>query len=108
MVRNGDCLAGFTPTCVGMPQSNNRSLAQFITCTVIACSPQVIQANRAELFAEVWSWRYIGGGAAASNATALTNYMTAPLGGYSSTESDAIQLWSYGFLATDPPTSVMT
>ncbi|KAL1872762.1 hypothetical protein VTK73DRAFT_1368 [Phialemonium thermophilum] len=48
----------------------------------------LIEANRANLSNEVWSWRYQGGKFAAT-----------PLGAFSATESDIVQLWSLTFLA---------
>jgi len=42
-------------------------------------------------YSETWSWTYTNG-----------NYEVTPLGALSQgTESDAIQLWSYGFLSVD-------
>ncbi|KAF1971314.1 hypothetical protein BU23DRAFT_556112 [Bimuria novae-zelandiae CBS 107.79] len=46
-----------------------------------------INANRAQLSGEVWSWRYDNG------------YQPVPLSAFSTTESDIIQLWSLTFLA---------
>lgn len=46
-----------------------------------------IDANRAQLSGEVWSWKYEDG------------YRAVPLSAFSSTESDIVQLWSLTFLA---------
>jgi hypothetical protein len=47
-----------------------------------------IDANRAQLSHEVWSWSYNGG-----------QYQSVPLGAITSTESNIRQLWSLTFLA---------
>ena len=47
----------------------------------------MIDANRAQLSSEVWSWHYDSG------------YKVIPLGDLTSTESDVRQLWSLAFLA---------
>jgi len=47
-----------------------------------------IDANRAQLSHEVWSWSYSGG-----------KYQAVPLGSITSTESNVRQLWSLTFLA---------
>lgn len=49
----------------------------------------VIEANRAILSGEVWSWRYVDG----------EGFVALPLGELSSTESNIRQLWSLTFLA---------
>lgn len=61
-----------------------------------AHSAQVIQANHGQLFEEVYSWTYLpqSGGNGAYTVTPLGDLTGA------STESNAVQLWSYAFLAT--------
>ena len=49
---------------------------------------ETIDKNRAQLSAEVWSWKYDNG------------YQAVPLSAFSTTESNIIQLWSLTFLAT--------
>ncbi len=64
---------------------------------------QVVQANKPQLFEEVWSWTYSG--AAAPAGSSNNGYVVTPLGDLTgaSTESNAVQLWSYAFLATEAP-----
>ena len=48
----------------------------------------LIDANSANLAGEVWSWKYEGG-----------KFVSTPLGSFTATESDVVQLWSLTFLA---------
>jgi hypothetical protein len=50
----------------------------------------VIEDNKGSLSSEVWSWTWNEGEG---------KFETTPLGAFSSTESDVVQLWSLTFLA---------
>lgn len=61
----------------------------------VTCAHMIGTDSRTEIYSEVWTWTF-------ENAT--NTFGVADLNSLSGTESDAIQLWSYGFLGLLDPT----
>lgn len=71
---------------------------------------QGVEGAKENLYSEVWSYTYQGSSHDSSNSTGLTSesshgFVVTDLGTISptGTETNAIQLWSYGFLALSDP-----